>query len=141
MDPTNQSVVPQESFRRSLARCREKEDFADLFYQRFMDSSEEVRAKFAATDFAVQKVRLLESLALAADVIDGDAAAMRHLHERAQSHSRRGLAIEPHLYDLWLESLVATARQCDNAFGDDTETARRTVLGHIIGYMQAHFDA
>ena len=129
---------PQEVFRRSLARCRKDEQFADKFYQRFIASSEEIRAKFATTDFSVQKTRLLESLTLAADVIDGDSAAMRHLHERAESHNRRGLDIQPHLYDLWLDSLISTAKECDSSFESDTESAWRSVLGHIIGYMQAH---
>jgi hemoglobin-like flavoprotein len=138
MDNASPST-PQETFRRSLARCRKAEGFADHFYRRFIDSSEEVRAKFAHTDLEVQKVRLLESLALAADVIDGDAVAMRHLHERAESHNRRSLDIQPHLYDLWLDSLIDTAKDCDKDFGSDTESAWRSVLGHIIGYMQAHY--
>lgn len=111
----------------------------DRFYERFMASSDEVRKKFANTNFAAQKEHLLKSLGLAADVIDGDASAMRHLHERAESHGHRDLDIKPELYDLWLESLMATAEECDPEFTPEIEDAWRSVLGHIIGYMQAHY--
>ena len=114
---------PQQIFRDSLDRCRQRDDFLDLFYERFMDSSEEVREKFARTDFALQKQRLLKALTLAADVIDGDARAMRHLHERAESHGRHGLDIKAGLYDFWLESLMTTASECDPNFNEEIEVA------------------
>ena len=130
---------PQRMFRESLDRCRSHDEFLDRFYERFMASSNEVREKFAGTDFDLQKQRLLEALILAADVVDGDARAMRHLHERAESHGRHGLKIKAHLYDLWLESLLATVAETDPAFCDEIEAAWRNVLGHIIAYMQLHF--
>ena len=133
------SPDPQQLFRDSLDRCRQREDFLDHFYDRFMASSDEVREKFARTDFDRQKQRLLEALRLAADVVDGDARAMRHLHERAESHGRHGLDIKPELYDLWLDSLMATAAECDPNFDEAIEEAWRSVLGHIIAYMQLHY--
>lgn len=104
-----------------------------------MDSSAEIRSMFASTEFEVQKQRLLKSLQLAADVVDGDASAMRHLHERAASHDRRHLNIKPDLYDQWLSTLLETATQCDSEFDNDIAEAWREILGHIIGYMQAHY--
>ena len=135
MNPPN----PQELFRQSLARCKQRDDFLDRFYERFMASSDEVRQKFVDTDFTQQKKRMIESLAVAADVIDGDAAAMRHLHQRAASHSNRELDIRPALYDYWLEALLATAEECDPDFTAEIGDAWRKVLGHIIGYMRAHY--
>ena len=130
---------PQQMFRRSLALCRGRDDFLDRFYDRFMASSDEVREKFSDTDFDLQKARLLDALTLAADVVDGDAGAMRHLHERAESHGRHQLDIKPHLYDLWLDSLLATAAETDPKFETETEDAWREVLGHIIAYMRLHY--
>ena len=135
MNPAN----PQELFRQSLARCKQHDDFLDRFYERFMASSDEVRQKFVDTDFTGQKKRMIESLAVAADVIEGDAAAMRHLHERAESHSQSALNIKPALYDYWLDSLLATAEECDAEFSPEIGDAWRKVLGHIIGYMRAHY--
>ena len=135
MDASNH----QQVFRESLDRCRSCDDFLDRFYVRFMASSGEVREKFLETDFNLQKTRLLESLALAADVVDGDARAMRHLHERAESHGRHGLNIQPRLYDLWLDSLLETAEECDDEFDAELEEAWRAILGHIIGYMRLHY--
>ena len=130
---------PQQLFRQSLDRCKKRADFLDLFYDHFMASSEQVREKFANTNFAAQKGHLIKSLTLAADVVDGDAAAMRHLHERAESHSRHEINVQPALYDLWLEALLSTVEECDEEFSDQIEAAWRSVLGHIIGYMQAHY--
>ena len=130
---------PQELFRESLARCRDRDDFLDRFYDRFMASSEEVRAKFLDTDFDLQKQKLMGALNMAADVVDGNASAMRELHERAESHSHHQLDIKPHLYDLWLDTLLATAAECDPGFSPEVESAWRAVLGHIIAYMQLHY--
>ncbi|MDA0841502.1 MAG: hypothetical protein O2857_27390, partial [Planctomycetota bacterium] len=46
----------------SYGRCCLSDGFLDSFYEIFLDSSPEVRAKFAQTDFVQQKRALLKSL-------------------------------------------------------------------------------
>ncbi len=53
---------PIQQARDSLSRCIQSPEFLDLFYQLFMNSSEDIRKKFEKTDFDRQKKMLQDSL-------------------------------------------------------------------------------
>lgn len=129
-----------ETFENSLDRCYAGSDFLDRFYERFLDSSPSVRAKFENTDFVRQKRALrasLQLLLLAAG--DGETGPARHLRSLAERHSRAQLDIGAELYDNWLDSLLATARQFDPIWSNDVEKAWEQVLGLGIRYMLDHY--
>ena len=135
MGPT----TPKEHFESSLARCADDDRFMPLFYFRFLASSEEVRSKFRQTDFDQLGMMLLQSLRLAAGAAAGDPESLKEIQERAQSHSRRHMNIEPHLYEIWLETLIQAARECDPEWNEAVENGWRIILGHVIRTMIRHY--
>jgi hemoglobin-like flavoprotein len=126
----------RELFEQSLRRCDASPRFLDLFYERFLTSSPEVAKKFVNTDFVKQKRALrasLERLLMAAgDEVDGPE---RYLSDIADRHGAGQLDIGAELYDLWLDSLIATVKQCDPQFSPDVEKAWETVMMVGIHYL------
>lgn len=134
-------VSPIEAFRSSLKRCLAAPDFLLDFYGRFMASSDEVREKFANTDFTLQTRVLADSLWAMSVAAQGKAGspAWGDLPRLAEKHSRRDLDIRPGLYDQWLDCLVAAARQHDPDFSDEVETAWRETLWVGIEYLRSRY--
>ena len=115
------------------------ERFVDSFYERFLLSSSEVEDKFRGTDFEVQGRMLAESL-LQMKVVVCELKANDRLEELAEFHSKRKLDIPPRLYDLWLECLIATARETDPEFTQNVELAWRMVMGSGIIFMKFRYE-
>lgn len=136
----SKELVRRRVFLESLARCGNGA-FVDRFYERFLASSPEVRAKFASTDFDRQRLMLLRSLELVAAAADGDAEGVEELRARAETHSRSQLNIEPHLYDLWLESAIQSASAVDPLWSGEVETAWRSILGAAVRHLSSRYDS
>lgn len=126
-------------FLQSLRRCKEKEDFIDRFYRRFLSTSDEVRQMFADTNFSLQRIKLLKSLEMMVLAIEGIPDAVHQLNERAISHDHNHLNVKPELYDYWLESLLQTVVECDEQYNPEVEMAWRKVTGHVIQHMIAKY--
>jgi hemoglobin-like flavoprotein len=127
-------------FDESLRRCNTREGFLDLFYETFLASSPKVREKFAKTDFVRQKRALMASfhlMLLAAEHLKGPE---RYLGPLAASHSRQQLDIGAEFYDLWLDSLLLTARQCDPQFDAEIEHAWETVMMVGVDFLLSHYN-
>jgi hemoglobin-like flavoprotein len=131
--------TPKLQFLQSLERCTRDAGFLPAFYARFLATSEEIRNKFLFTDFAHQNAMLLHSLRLAAAATDGDHEALKELHERAETHDRDHLNIEPRLYTVWLRAVIDTAKQFDGDWTDDLEATWRRILGYVTNYMIRHY--
>lgn len=131
MDPT----TPKDQFIESLNRCLKHEQFIPTFYQRFMASSKEVRDRFQDTDFNRQNQMLIRSLNLAARATEGEQEALQELKERARTHDRFHLNIRPELYELWLASILETARKFDDRWTEEIQSAWMSILGYVIKYM------
>ena len=131
----------RDTFLASLGRCRATAGFLDAFYQRFVASSDEVRAKFAGTDMLHQVQMLEDSLFVVANAVQGEegSPARSDLPRIAERHSRRDLDIGPELYDLFLECLVVTVRTHDPKFTPEVEAAWREVMGFSIDYMRKRY--
>jgi hemoglobin-like flavoprotein len=127
------------AFTASLDRCLGEPRFIPEFYQRFLAASEDVRHKFAMTNFDDQEKRLARSLRVLGAAVTGDPAALRHLAKRAESHDRYHLDIKYELYDLWRESLLATAAQFDPHWNEETDNSWQVVLDHAIHYMTKRY--
>jgi hemoglobin-like flavoprotein len=132
---------PVETFLSSLRRCLAEPAFLEEFYDRFMDSSEEVREKFRGTDMKRQARVLADSLYVVAVAVQGEegSVARSALPGIAERHSRRDRDIRPELYDLWIECLVETARARDLQFGPDVEAAWRHTLAFGADYMKQRY--
>lgn len=107
----------------------------EMFYERFMASSDEVRQKFRYTDMSKQRQMLLASLRMAAGATQGDRESLKELHERARTHDRWHHNIEPKLYGFWLDALVTTASTVDSEWSDEIEESWRLILGHVIRHI------
>jgi hemoglobin-like flavoprotein len=134
-EPTERDV---ERFNDSLERMAGHR-FLERFYELFVGASPEVRAKFARTDFRVQRRVLKISLYMLMLAAEGRPTGRAHLEDIARRHSRAGLDIRPELYDLWLECLVAAVREHDPRFDADVERAWRAVLAPGIEVMKSRY--
>jgi hemoglobin-like flavoprotein len=130
-----------ETFRTSLKRCLAGPGFLDSFYQAFIGSSDEVRAKFANTDFKKQNLALADSLYVLANAALSEEGSVGRgsLPHVAALHSRSGNDVRPELYDLWLDALLATVRVFDPEFSPTVEGAWRSTIGWGIEYMRSRY--
>jgi hemoglobin-like flavoprotein len=128
-----------ELFNDSLERCTSGRQFLDRFYELFAGSSAEVAAKFANTDFRVQKAAVKVSFYMIISSIEQKPEGNVHLERIAVRHSRKGLDIGPHLYDQWLECLIQAVRECDPEFCDETEQAWRRVMRVGIEFLKSKY--
>jgi hemoglobin-like flavoprotein len=129
-----------ELFNDSLERCTSGRRFLDRFYELFVTSSAEVAAKFANTDFRVQKAALKVSLYMIMSSIERKPEGNVHLERIAARHSRSGLDVGPHLYDRWLDCLIQAVRECDPLFGEETEQAWRRVMRVGIEFLKSRYE-
>jgi hemoglobin-like flavoprotein len=123
-------------FEASLRRCEARPGFLDLFYEKFLASSPAVREKFVGTNFVRQKRALRASfhhLVLAAE--DETRGPDRYLADIAAQHGSDRLNIGADLYDFWLDSLLATVRECDPEFDREVEAAWEAVMMVGIQYL------
>jgi len=127
----------RDAFLASLNRCLAEPGFIAEFYDRFLRSSREVREKFKGADMERQFRVLADTLYVVANAVQGEegSVARSELPRLAERHSRRGLDIAPHLYGLWADCLVATARATDPHFDAMIETAWRETLEYGSRFM------
>ena len=128
-------LTPKELFLQSVNRCVANDAFIPAFYERFLGSSEEIKNKFRATDFQKQNTMLARSLELCAGATAGESESLAEINERATTHDRDHLNIEPRFYDVWLEAIIATARDFDDEWNDAIEAAWKRILGHVVQRM------
>jgi len=134
-----EELTPKQQFLQSLDRCIQDENFIPEFYKHFLSTSDEVRSKFRHTDFEEENKMLLRSLRLSAGATAGDSDSLRELRERARTHNRDHLNIGAELYDLWLDSVIATARKYDDKWDETIEATWKTTLGYVVQYMIKHY--
>ncbi len=121
-------------------RYKTSEIFLNKFYEKFISASPIVREKFKNTDMNKQKRQLQESLyyMLQFYMIKKPTDYMRGIANR---HSKKALNISPQLYDLWLESLVATVRELDPKYDQDVGLAWKMVMSTGIKFMKNNYDS
>lgn len=134
-----EDLTPKELFLQSLDRCAEDKGFVPAFYDRFLTSSDEIRKKFQRTEFAKQNAMLLRSLRVAAGATAGEGESLRELWERAETHDRHHLNIEPRLYEIWVDTAIATAHDFDDKWDQHVESAWRRILGYIVNHMIKYY--
>ncbi len=115
----------QADVRASFDRCEKSGDFAECFYEIFLNSSPEIAPLFAKTDFEQQR-RLLRATVYIIVTRDVDDPRGQETLERiGRSHGRSELDIRPELYEIWLDSLCETAKRLDPGWTPDLESSWR----------------
>lgn len=132
----------ESSYRRLFGRAvaaEGSEPFFSAFYRRFL-ADDGVAELFRATDMAKQVNMLRKSFFhLVAFQVTG--APSSELERMARMHHLLG--IDPSLYDVWLNGIVATVREFDPECDETTALAWRLALTPGITYMKLyeHFAA
>ncbi|MBZ5592449.1 MAG: globin [Acidobacteriia bacterium] len=129
-----------QTFGDSLGRCNGNPAFIERFYEIFLASSPKVKEKFARTDFVRQRAALrasLDHMLLAAK--DPKANPQQYLHDLSERHSSRQLNIGAELYDLWLDSLLATVKEFDPQNSPDVQEAWEKVMMAGISYLLSRY--
>lgn len=121
----------------SFGRCCRCEHFFDDFYVNFRAMSPVIRSMFADTDMESQKnllrAGILNLVLYARGLPDTKLKALGH------SHSRKGLNIQPELYDLWLAALLQTIQQHDPELTAIDQEAWRNVLTKGINVIKSYY--
>jgi len=128
-------VAFHESFERCMVSARR---FFDIFYDHFL-LSPEVAAKFEETDFNRQKEMLKLSLYVMLGAAVLKSADYSMLNAIARRHARDEKNIPPHLYPIWLDSLILAARKCDWAFDNRAEANWRKAMQPGIDYIASFY--
>lgn len=100
----------------------------------FLSSSDEISGMFTDTDMGTQKAMLMTSLVYMSRAHKGSLASI------AEKHNKHNLNINPYLYALWLDSLIAAAKSIDPLFDDMTERLWRETLQQGIDFMVSQYD-
>ncbi len=128
-------------YEESLRRCNAAPNFLDVFYDKFLASSPEIRARFAKTDFVRQKRALRASFYLIITAVgDKYGGPENYLKEIAIQHSRHHLGIGAALYDLWLDSLLETVKECDPECDPYVLNAWDLVMVNGIDLMLSYYN-
>jgi hemoglobin-like flavoprotein len=133
-------VATLKTFEDSLGRCTMNPAFLDRFYEMFLASSPRVRDKFEHTDLSRQKSALrgsLQAMLLAAQ--DEKTGPEEYLRSLAERHSSRQLNIGSELYDYWLDSLLATVKECDPKYKPEVREAWEKVMMLGIRYLLSRY--
>lgn len=111
-------------------------DFLDRFYELFMGASGEVAEKFSKTDFEKQKQVLKDSLFLML-VTAGTDQGFGHdqLQKLGKRHSRNQLNIKPEYYEIWIDTLMQTVRECDPSYTEALDASWRAALAPGIEFL------
>jgi len=124
-------------FNASFERCINDCLFLDKFYEVFLSSSTEVSLMFKDTDMGVQKAMLMTSLVYMSRAQSDDPDLFLKI---AEKHNKDNLNIKPHLYTLWLDSLVAAAYSVDSLFDENTEKLWVDILQPGIDFMISQYN-
>ncbi|WP_024329699.1 globin [Thioalkalivibrio sp. ALR17-21] len=124
----------------SYGRCRREGDFAERFYERFLQADPRVAEVFANTDWTRQKRALGQAISAALSYAEGETFMRSTLERMAQVHSRRGsVPIEPALYGLWLNCMVRTASETDPKWTDELASRWYGALSPAIDLFIEHY--
>ncbi len=128
-----------EIFSESFERCMAIARFFDVFYERFLASSPAVAVRFAHTDARRQRRAVRASLYLIMTCCVRAEPDFSALEALARRHGRGQLDISPELYPLFLESLIASVRECDERFSPAVERVWREAMHGAIDFLISRY--
>ncbi len=127
-----------ELFNNSFEACVGQPRFLERFYEIFINSSPEVQEKFKATDLKRQVRIIRKSLLVLTMASLGTEAVMEEIAHLGQTHGREGLKVGPHLYDLWLSSLLQAVSEVDPGWSRDVENSWRKMFAPYITALKSY---
>lgn len=131
--PSKVAPMPFDDVMQSFGRCCSNEYFFEDFYIRFSRASDEVQELFKNTNMAEQRKLVRHGLMWM--ILYARGAADSKLKQLGVTHSTRGFGITPKMYELWVNALIRTLRQHDEAFSPQLERSWREALAPGIEVM------
>ena len=113
--------------------------FFAAFYDNFLQSSPIVAEHFSSTDME-QQMKMMEKSFYGLFIFYATQNANDYLDSIAQRHSHGDLAIDPQLYDFWLDSLINTVRDYDPQYNNEIALAWRIILSPGVTYMKHRYN-
>jgi hemoglobin-like flavoprotein len=140
MDQSSKSAMERTAIyglaKASYDRCCAAPEFFPSFYRNLFTTRPDVEPLFAKTDFRRQHNLLRHALSLLLIFPTKPEAEARSLLRRvAERHSRRDLAIDPSLYEPFVDALIVTVQQYDPEYSPEMEAAWRTTVEQGVDYM------
>ena len=126
-------------FHDSYLRCvvSDQDGFFKRFYQLFVAADPEISKMFANTNMERQISLLQESLLHMIDFSNSKVANER-MHQVATYHGSSEMNIPLHMFDLWMDRLIATVQERDTQFSPQIETAWRVCLSPGIAFIKSY---
>ncbi|WP_447977444.1 globin [Candidatus Nitrospira bockiana] len=119
----------------SFGRCCVNPRFLDRFYEIFLSSHPAIKPMFQHTDMGKQKNLLRQGLPMVLMHGEGNAFGTRSLDRIAESHGRKGMNVDPNLYEYWINSLLEAIKECDPQWDPALEAQWRDVLQKGTKYI------
>lgn len=123
----------------SYARCRERGDFIEAFYNELWARDPDVARRFRNTDMSRQREIMREAINMLIMFARGSAVARMGLERISRVHARGGHDVPPRLYGLFSEVLINTARKRDPSWEPALEHAWRAALAPGLEFMAARY--
>ncbi len=137
---THFEEIFNDSYARILKLDKTGDNFFKSFYENFLTSSPEIQVKFKNTDMAKQRAMLKESFYYMLNFFVTKQSS-NYMEEIALLHSKKGVNIPPHMYDLWLDSLVLTVADQDPDYTNTVGLAWKIIMATGIMYMKNMYDS
>lgn len=109
------------------------------FYELFVSASPEVAALFRGTDMERQKGMLRDSLYVML-VAAGTTKGPAHEEIERLGERHRDLGVTRDLFALWLDALVAAAREHDTHFSEELERDWREALSGPFELIKSYVE-
>ena len=106
-----------------------------------MDSSDEIKQKFEHTDFKKQKANVVHSIYVLMSLVGKSArdSELEDMDRIAKLHDREHLDVGPHLYENFLDSILAAVKKFDPKFNDEVQSAWQKMMMHGIEFMKSRY--
>ena len=130
---TTAHTLAQESY----ARCLRSPRFFPSLYEHLLASDPAVPPMFAKTEFPKQYKVLQHGLGLLLSYANKRDDQL--LDRIAARHSSSAVNVAPSMYALFVESLLATVRECDPKCSPEIESAWKSAVAPGIEFMKARY--
>lgn len=127
-------VVAQQSYERCLRQPR----FFAVLYDHLLASDPRIPPMFEETEFPRQHKLLQHGIGLLLSYArEPDDMLLERIAAR---HSARGVDVPPPMYEHFVASLVAAARESDPSFDEDVEEAWREAVEPGLTFMKDKYE-
>jgi hemoglobin-like flavoprotein len=119
----------------SYGRCCLQKEFFEDFYAIFLESSPEVKFKFAKTNFDRQFKLLRDGITFMIMFARGDRFAATKMEKLGELHNSKHLNIGTRLYSLWLNCLIRTIQKHDRELTPELRALWEDAMNVGIKYL------